>query len=151
MGHATDQRREEVRELAEKLINAAAPGLLTMTYVATWVGQDMGLPIQGVRRYLRASVRRGMMVELAPDPQWRVAWPEATMAGIDVRIAVQLYRVNQHAEATRLVLASSSSALRPRHYGPEKSQTYLTTRRQARLFIRRVEGVRRRREKALAK
>lgn len=151
MGHATDQRREEVRELAEKIINAAAPGLLTMTCVATQIGQDMGLPMQSVRRYLRASVRRGVLVELSPDPAWGVTWPEAALASVKVRIAVQLYKINPHAEATRLVLVSSSSGLRPRYYGPEKSQTYLTTRRQTRLFIRRVEGVRRRKGKALAK
>jgi hypothetical protein len=109
-----------------------------MTYVATQVGERMEMPIHCVRRYLRTAVRRGQLVELVPDGAWRVTWQEAYESGIGpVRIAVEMYRVAEKREATRLVLVADSSPLRSRRGRAPYGTTYVLTARQAKLFIER--------------
>lgn len=146
MGHVTDKRREEVLVLATKTLHAAAPGLVPMKDLATQIGGQLGIPFQSARRYLRANVRHGFLVELCPDTEWRVCLPDSPVG--DLFIAFQLYQCGEREERTRLVLAHPSSGLRPRHYPPVQPVSYLTTKEQVNLFVKRVQSKERRLAKA---
>lgn len=143
-----EQRRRRAVELGREIIHAAAPGLLTVRQIATQVQEEMGGVFVNVRKDLRSGIGRGALIELCPDSAWRVMWPEAARWGFTrIWIGVQLYKVGEKQEATRLVLASHVSQGRPRRVAPNHL-TYLTTHENAVAFLR--EAARLRQERSVA-
>lgn len=148
MAFLTEKRRLQALELAQEITADHAPGLLTMTQLATRVGQRMGIQqVASARLYLRTSVRMGLLVELKPDVSWRVRWDPAARAGVDdLRIVAERYEVEERVEATRLVLSNDPLRGRPRHYGPPDHATYVMTREQAASALRTAQAVQRHRD-----
>lgn len=129
----------QVLVCAEELIDESVPGVLTLTQIAEHVKKVKGNETRNVRHCLWEHVRRGRLVELRVDRQWRVTWPQAEGLGVtNIRLVPELHVVSDQPkrEAMLLVLTTDPSA-RARRTSPSR-MTFVTSRKQATLFLRSV-------------
>ncbi len=113
---------------ADRLIEAEAPGLYDTTSLAERVGLMVGVSAATAKRYLRAAVDAGRLLELKPNRGFRVTLPGE--GAHHFRVVVENYRPQ------RLIIVEGETTPYPvpSHYGPGRT-TYMTTPAQAKALV----------------
>jgi hypothetical protein len=114
-------RMDEAATAAREFIEASAPFILTATKVASKVATRLGVGEQTARKYLKAAVDDGQLLELKPTEgrNFRVRLPND--GGRMFRVVVERWHPQ------RLIIAEGDTALSsPSNYGPGRT-TYMIT------------------------
>lgn len=139
VSEVTERKRKSVVRVASDLVDAAAPAILSVAYVAQRVGNRLNMTQPTAVRYLREAAKNGELHELKPDRNFFVHLPGADDAGFYFTRLVRSETVEDGQRTCgRQVLAQDSQAEQPTisSYGPGRT-TYLTTPAQAGAYIAR--------------
>lgn len=140
MSNTAEQRTRAVVAAALDVLKNNEPAILSVTQTADLVANRMDLSPETVRRYLRAGVENGKLMELRPSQTFHVRWPALVAAGItDLRVTADRNFEDGRYRATRLLLATgvTNNRMTPSTYGPGKT-TYMISPSHAQETVERL-------------
>lgn len=125
----SNPRVDQALAEAQRLINENAPGLMTTSALADQIGTLVDVSSVTAKKYLRAAVDAGQLLELKPyNRGFWVTLPDE--GALNFRVVVE----SHHPRKLILVEGEKTAYSAPSSYGPGKT-TYMTTPEQAKLVV----------------